>query len=132
GSLLTISEGGLFAVDTRTMRSMWDRSGDFSGLPVANEVAVFAARGATVEARSELNGDLLWSWEAPEGVGSPRVVSLLATRNLLFVGVQEDYGPGATYALDLDSQTMVWSHPMGGHLALSPEGYLFVTWLSWI
>ena len=78
------------------------------------------------------DGALLWEWAAPPGVGSPQVVSLLATRNLLFVGVQEEYGSGATYVIDLGSRLPVWSYPMGGRLALSAEGFLYITWFSWI
>jgi hypothetical protein len=47
--------------------------------------------------------------------------TMIATRNLLFVATET-----ATYAVDLEARRQTWSHPAGGHLALSVQGYLLI------
>jgi len=46
---------------------------------------------------------------------------VLVTKNLLFVSTAD-----ATYAVDIASRKQVWSYPVGGALALSSQGILFI------
>jgi outer membrane protein assembly factor BamB len=46
---------------------------------------------------------------------------MIVTDNLIFVSTEF-----TTYAVDLVSQTEVWSYQAGGHLALSNDGILFI------
>ena len=130
--LVTIADGRLAAVELPALRVSWEKMGDYRGMAAVGNGAVFAARGNEVVALRASDGALLWQWAPPGGQGSPDAVSLLLTRNILFAGVREEAGSGATYAIDVASGLPIWSYPMGGHLALSREGYLTIIYDSWV
>ena len=74
-----------------------------------------------VMAYSTSNGHKSWSWSPPADDGSTEVVSLIATKNLLFVSTD-----ALTYAVDVQTQTVLWSYPLGGGLSISPAGILYI------
>ncbi|MFI4968283.1 MAG: PQQ-binding-like beta-propeller repeat protein, partial [Gammaproteobacteria bacterium] len=76
---------------------------------------------AGVIAYSTKNGHQLWSWSAPPSDGTGETLSLIATKNLLFVGTDT-----VTYAIDVKTHTVVWSFPLGGGLSMSPSGILYI------
>jgi len=67
---------------------------------------------------SPIEGWLLWQ---PSLEGESIVTPMIVTDNLIFVSTAS-----MTYAVDLASQTAVWSYGAGGHLALSDDGVLFI------
>jgi hypothetical protein len=75
----------------------------------------------TVVAYSTSDGHELWSWSPPDDDGTTVPLSLIATKNLLFVSTYEQ-----TYAIDVDTQAVVWTFPVGGGLSLSPLGVLYI------
>ena len=76
---------------------------------------------ASVVAYSTTDGHQLWSWSAPSGDGATEVLSLIATKNLLFVGTDV-----VTYAIDVNTHAIVWSYPLGGGLSMSSNGILYI------
>ena len=96
---------------------------------VANGV-VYVAGSDGITARRESDGGLLWTWAppAPYQLDSHerQVPNLALTNNVLFVSFPATYTQGATFALDLGSHLPVWRYPMGGALALSGQGVLYV------
>jgi len=58
-------------------------------------------------------------WQPPPG--EIIVTPMIVTDNLIFVSTES-----VIYAVDLESQTAVWSYGAGGHLALSDDGVLFI------
>lgn len=117
-NLVAAQGGRLLSFDLQNRQIGWQRTGGFAGqVTVANGV-IYVLKSQTVEARRESDGSLLWAWVAPEGV--PRG-TMIATQNLLFVS-----NGTTTYAIDLDAHLQAWSHPAGGHLALTKDGLLLI------
>lgn len=78
---------------------------------------VFVASNDDVIAIDAGSGAEQWRATIPERVDLP----MIATINHLFVASRT-----ATYALELDSQSIVWSFPRTGSLSLSPDGILYI------
>jgi len=130
--LLTITGNRLMSVDLGSMLVKWDQSGSYVGMPVVGKGAVYGFSGTVVAARRESDGSLLWSWQPPSPYTSARpagVQSIALTNNLLIVSLEapSSIQPGTTFAIDLTSHLTVWSYPMSGDIALSSQGYLFIT-----
>lgn len=124
--LLVVTSNRLMSVDLTARTVSWDQSGAFSGTPVVGGGVVYASSGTGVAARSESDGSALWLWTPPAALGTTRTLAL--TDNLLFVSAFGGGGPnGVTYAIDLASHLTVWSYPMGGDMAISAQGILYIT-----
>lgn len=74
-----------------------------------------------LEARSEADGSLLWSWPAAASGGVAFKSEVLLTNNMAFVSTNL-----STYAVDLATHKAVWSYPASGNLALSSDGVLYL------
>jgi outer membrane protein assembly factor BamB len=113
-------------VNLTTKQVAWEQSGGYTGMPVVGGGVVYAFSAATVTARRESDGALLWTWAPPTQYSTMR--SLALTGNTLFVSVGGGYGSteGATIAVDLTSHLAVWSYPMPGDIALGSQGKLFI------
>lgn len=130
--LLAITGNRLMAVDLGTLQITWDQSGSYVGMPVVGKGTVYGFSGNDVAARRESDGTLLWSWQPPAtytSVQPAATQSIALTNNLLFVSLgSATYGSsGTTFAIDLASHLTVWSHPMGGDIALGSQGYLYIS-----
>lgn len=92
------------------------------GQPVlANGKIYVTAGGAALEAHAAGTGALLWRTSLPQGF-QDRFDTLVVTNGLAFVSSDE-----TTLAVDLATHQVVWSHPVGGTLALSNRGVLYIT-----
>ena len=130
--LLMIANNRLMSVDLGTMQIKWDQSGSYLGMPVVAKGVVYGFSGTVVAARRETDGSLLWSWQPPlpYTVAQPASTQSIAlTNNLLFVSLNgyQNGQPGVTVAIDLASHLTVWTYPLAGDLALSSQGYLFIS-----
>lgn len=74
-----------------------------------------------IEARSETDGTLLWSWIPPLSGETSFHASPVVTKNLLIASTNLN-----TYAIDLKSHKVVWSYPAPGYLAISQNGILYI------
>jgi hypothetical protein len=116
---LAIVRDRLVAFDVAERRIRWEQPTGFLNFPAVRDGVVYAGRQTGIEARSESDGSLLWSWTG----GRP--TSMVVTDNLLIIGT-----PGATYAVDLVSHATVWRWDDGTanhQVALSAEqGMLYI------
>jgi len=130
--LLMIANNKLTSVDLGSMQIKWEQSGTYLGMPVVAKNVVYGFSGSVVAARSETDGSLLWSWQPPSPytLAQPAATQSIAlTNNLLFVSLSgyNNGTAGITVAIDLPSHKTVWSYPLGGDLAISSQGYLFIS-----
>jgi outer membrane protein assembly factor BamB len=118
GNVLATQGGRLLSFDLAGRRIGWEISGGFAGPVTVHNGTIYVIKSGAVEARSESDGTLLWSWAPPSGaVGG----ALVAANNVVFASTQ-----AATYAIDAAARRHTWSHPSGGHLAVTPDGRLLI------
>ena len=101
----------------------WRVKGVYTVTPAYAEGVLYAPNNNPyrVEARSEADAKLLWSWTPPLSGEQSFYGAPVVTKNLLFVSTNLN-----TYAIDLRSQKVVWSYPAPGHLAISQNGVLYI------
>jgi len=101
----------------------WKIAGDYANTPAYDAGVLYATNNNPVqmEARSESDGTLLWSWVPPQAGDTQFYSETLLTRNLIFVSTNL-----ATYAIDRATHQTVWSYPLKGKLALSQNGILYI------
>jgi hypothetical protein len=110
-----------FNLQARTID--WSIRGVYPTTPAYDAGVVYAANNnpLRLEARSETDGSLLWSW-TPQAAGDTEFTSeVLLTRNAVIVSTN-----ASTYVIDRSTQRTVWSYPASGNLALSPNGILYI------
>ncbi len=115
-----VVSGSLMAFDLATRKRAWVMSVASSGIPAFGNGTVYAfgANGTVLEARDPKTGNLLW---ASQNLGTDNYASVIVTRNLAFVSSRSK-----TLAIDLGTQQVVWSYPLGGNLAISARGVLTI------
>ncbi|CAB1059315.1 Vibriolysin, extracellular zinc protease (EC @ Pseudolysin, extracellular zinc protease (EC [Olavius sp. associated proteobacterium Delta 1] len=116
-NVIVIQADRLISFDLGTRTIGWEIQESFKGQPSVANGRIYAISAGALSVRNESTGAPLWSWSPPSG--SLRG-TMIATDSHIFVGTD-----AATYAIDLNTQTQVWSYPAGGKLALS-EGLLFI------
>lgn len=113
----------LIYYDTTTRAIVWKTAGFYDTTPALAKGVVYIARNAptpVLEALSESDGHILWSWPIPAGDNS-FYHNTIVTDNLVFVTTDKHI-----FAIDLATHAMVWSYEANGALALSRNGTLFV------
>jgi len=117
--LLVTNGGRLISFDLVSWSIKWEQKSAYSGsVAVANGVLYVLNNSSQIEFRKESDGTAAGVWIPPAGSARGPV---LVTKNLLFVSTAD-----ATYAVDIASRKQVWSYPVGGALALSSQGILFI------
>ena len=113
----------LLHFNTASLTIDWNVRGDYPETPAYNAGVVYAVNDDPVqlEARSETDGSLLWSWSPPAAGDVAFKSEVLLTNNLVFVSTNL-----STYAVDLTTHKAVWSYPTSGNLALSSDGVLYL------
>ena len=101
----------------------WTVKGVYPSTPAYDNGIVYAANNnpLRVEARSEVDGTLIWFWTPPASGDTGFVSEVLLTQNVVIVSTNL-----STYAIDRSTHHAVWSYPTAGNLALSPRGILFI------
>lgn len=120
GTQAFVAAGKLIAFDLAGRTRAWATSTDVYGnAAYANgTVYAFGSGGTTLEARSATTGALSWSLALG---GGGYFSDVIVTRNLAFVSSNN-----STQAVDLATHKLVWTYPMGGSLAISPRGVLYI------
>lgn len=117
-NVLAIHDGRLISFDLTSQTIGWQIDNQFSGQPSLANGVIYAVNNGSVEARSELNGQHIWSW-AP---GTNNIIgTMIITDNLLFCRTDT-----TTYALDINTQIVAWEVSESGHLALGGDGNLYL------
>jgi outer membrane protein assembly factor BamB len=113
----------LLHFNTSALTIDWNVKGDYPHTPAYKAGVVYAVNNSPMqlEARSEVDGSLLWSWPAPASGDVAFKSEVLLTNNLVFVSTNL-----STYAVDLTTHKAVWSYPVSGNLALSSDGVLYL------
>ena len=110
-----------FNLQTNTVD--WSIHGAYPSTPAYNAAVVYAANNnpLRLEARAEGDGSLVWSWTPPAAGDTKFVSEVLLTQNTVIVSTNL-----STYAIDRKTHHVVWSYPVAGNLALSPNGILYI------
>jgi hypothetical protein len=113
----------LLHFNTSSLTIDWNVKGDYPHTPAYKTGVVYAVNDnpMQLEARSEADGSLLWSWPPPASGDVAFKSEVLLTNNLVFVSTNL-----STYAVDLTTHKAVWSYPVSGNLALSSDGVLYL------
>jgi outer membrane protein assembly factor BamB len=117
------NSNALLDFDTNAQSVRWRVAGGYTGNPAYAAPMLYAVNSSPyrLEARSESDGSLLWSW-TPQLKSETRFIGdVLVTNNLVFASTNS-----ATYAISQSTHQPVWSIPIPGRLALSANGVLYV------
>ena len=118
GFALVANRGyGLLGFDLVSKRLQYSIPILVSTSPSLANGVVYVGNDATLEARRESDGSLLWSWTADE----PLIANVIATDNLVFISTTK-----RTYAIDLRTHQSVWQFDRHGALMLSAQGVLYI------
>ena len=100
----------------------WRTQNSYLTHPALANGVVYAARNApaTLDAMSEADGHIEWSWTPPAGDSSFHR-NIVVTRNLLFVSTDVN-----VYAIDLVTHQAVWHYPKPGMIAISAAPMLYI------
>jgi hypothetical protein len=101
----------------------WTIKGDYPSTPAYDSGIIYAANNnpLRVEARSEVDGTLIWSWTPPASGDTDFLSEVLLTQNAVIVSTNL-----STYMIDRTTHHVVWSYPTAGDLALSRNGILYI------
>jgi len=101
----------------------WRLNGGYAVTPAYANGSLYAPNNNPyrIEARSESDGSLSWSWTPPVVTDNTWNGEPIVTKNILFASTNS-----ATYAIDLTSHKVVWSYPAAGRLALTQSGILYI------
>lgn len=102
----------------------WKVPGKFASTPAYANGVIYATNLSPMglEARSETDGSLLWRWVPPQAGDTSFVSEVLLTKTMVFVSTNL-----ALYGVDVTTHQLVFSYPIPGRLALSPNGILYVS-----
>jgi outer membrane protein assembly factor BamB len=120
--------GALTRFDIPGRTVTWTNFGAYVGAPAYADEVIYAVNNdpLRLEARAEVDGALLWSWDPPQG-GAPDDITfmsdVLVTDNLVFVSTN-----AGTYAIDRTTHQSVWSYPQFGSVAISANGILYISY----
>ncbi len=100
----------------------WRTQNAYLTHPALANGVVYAARNApaTLDAMSEADGHIEWSWTPPASDSSFHR-NIVVTRNLLFVSTDMN-----VYAIDLTTHQAVWQYPKPGMIAISAAPMLYI------
>jgi Big-like domain-containing protein/putative pyrroloquinoline-quinone binding quinoprotein len=100
----------------------WRSANAYLTHPAVGNGVIYAARNApaTLDALSEADGHVLWSWTPPAGNASFHR-NTVVTNNLVFVSTDAN-----VYAIDLNTHQAVWHYAKPGMLAISGSSILYI------
>jgi len=131
-NILAVNGGRLISFDLTGRTIGYEIPGGFYGQVSAADGTIYVMNEDRVEARNEADGALLWSW-LPPSWRAPMIPkgTMIVTDNLLLVSCEATIFPGSDYegitcAVNLQTHQTDWTYGLGGCLALSAKGILFV------
>jgi outer membrane protein assembly factor BamB len=112
----------IVSYDIANQAYKWRTQNSYLTHPAIANGVVYAARNApaTLDAMSEADGHIEWSWTPPAGDSSFHR-NIVVTRNLLFVSTDVN-----VYAIDLNTHQAVWHYPKPGMIAISAAPMLHI------
>lgn len=129
GRTVLLSSGyQLFAFDFQARTPLWKVRSTVLGPPVLANGMVYTMTNdspnfaLTLEARSAATGVLQWKSSPMDGSNYDWSNGrLIVAANLAFASIEDQ-----TVAFDLATHAIVWSYPLGGKMALSDRGVLYI------
>ncbi|WP_306396321.1 PQQ-binding-like beta-propeller repeat protein [Telluria beijingensis] len=114
-----VGDGNLAAFDLKTRTRSWIVDGASIGTPAYGNGAIYTlgANGKAFAARSPATGALLWEVMLDDA----NYTDIVVTRNLAFVSSEN-----TTQAIDLATRKVAWTYPLGGSMAISARGVLYI------
>jgi len=130
GSILSYQgwEGArkLARYDLSSKSVLWHSAQSYSTAPAYAKGFIYTAKNEPprLDVLKESDGSIAWSW-VPPIADNVFIGNAVVTDNLVFISTDK-----GTYAIDLATHQSVWSYPVGGNLALSPDFKLYIqsTW----
>jgi hypothetical protein len=120
GHNVIVGGRGMTSYDIENKSVNWSLDSSISfGQPSVGLGRVFVASNNELQVYAEATGEFLWSWSTPSGVALQPFIALSATHAFVTTNA-------ATYAIDLATQSAVWSYDTGGRVSLSNEGALLI------
>jgi len=119
GMLFAVDGGRLSAMNLDTRAISWYLQGNgVAGQPALGAKALYLlhANGTVLEARDPAAGTQQWVASL-----NGTYANLVVTGNLAFIS-----NDTTTQAIDLATQKTVWTYPLGGTLAISSRGVLYI------
>lgn len=115
-----VGDGNLAAFDVKNHTRSWIVDGASIGTPAYGNGTIYAfgANGTSLQARAPQTGNLQWQVSLQDG---DIYTNVIVTRNLAFVSSDT-----RTQAIDLGTRKPVWTYPMGGSMAISARGVLYI------
>jgi len=112
----------IVSYDIATQAYKWRTQNSYLTHPAIANGVVYAGRNApaTLDAISEADGHIEWSWTPPAG-DTEFHRNIVVTRNLLFVSTDVN-----VYAIDLTTHQAVWHYPKPGTIAISAAPMLYI------
>lgn len=118
GNALAIFGDCIVRYDLTTGQIIWEARGVQRGnLSVDTDTIYVHAADSALIALELSTGTERWRWPTFFSIRS----NIISTLNYVFFATGQ-----TTYALDLATQQVVWSYPVGGQLAISDEGALVI------
>jgi hypothetical protein len=118
------------AIDRATRKVAWTSRIGYPYQPVTAGNVIYAYHednAATIDAISDTDGSVLWSWPVPPGESGSYTPSIgpnenmVLTDNLLFLSTLKNI-----YAIDLITRQTVWTYPVRGQLVLTNNRTLLI------
>ena len=134
GGWYTWSHAYLTSFSITERKKLWAIKDGFRSLPsVAHNMLFVVAtlpnstEAPTLQARSGDTGALVWKIPLPDSVDSQQDVNydVVTVGDTIFVSSDRTAG-GFTYAIDRNSQKIVWKYPVVGKLAVTENGTLLI------
>ena len=102
----------------------WSVTGSFATDPVVAGEVFFVGNLSPLqlEARSLVDGSVLWSWPLANSSDTGFVGNLVATDSHVFLSTNQ-----MTYAINRTTHQSGWSHIRAGHKTISPNGVMYIS-----
>lgn len=112
----------LVSYDVAGKAVAWRSANAYLTHPAIANGVIYASRNspAALDALSETDGHVLWSWTPPSGNLSMHR-NTVVTNNLVFVSTDAN-----VYAIDLNTHLAVWQYASPGMLAISGNSILYI------
>lgn len=113
----------LVSYDIAANAIAWRTANAYLTHPAIANGVIYVSRNApaTLDALSEVDGHVIWSWTPPVGSTSFHR-NTVVTNNLVFVSTDT-----SVFAIDLNTHQSVWQYTQPGMLAMSASSILYIT-----
>ena len=119
--------GRLISFNLATVDIRYEIADGFAGQPNVRHNVIYAFNNNTLEARDQMTGALMWSWDPNEDNLYLRDTMIVTDTHVLLHALNTSDHPyeHTTRAISLTTHEETWSYPVGGRLAFA-ESVLYI------